>query len=270
MSLVKICGAVAAISILAAPGARAQPAADMQLSLGYDGRLLFKVLDIEIEQRANATGFSSTARLVSTGILRLVKHIDERASSQGRIADGAVRPWQFDYQRFASKSHRHTHVTWSAQEVTMTTSVPFPSLGDPPATLQQKLAAADPLTQLMRVTLDAGRPDACRGSRSFFDGRQLYALDFSNRRPAGPSATQTKLGLINAYRCDVRYREVAGYKKSPSEQEDGGLKKPVAVDFAQIGPDGPWVVSRMEAPTPLGYAVIELKRLSLSGKAPGA
>lgn len=238
----------------------------LKMSLGYDGRLLVKVLDIEIEQEVAKSRFSSSARLISTGILRLFKHIDERAVSQGRISGSSPRPWTFDYQRLASKTHRRVKVTWTGQDVVMTTNVPFPNMGDPPATLEQKLAAADPLTQLMRITLDGGRPDVCRRSYMFFDGRQLYALDFSNRRDADPSSKENRLGLTHHFRCDVRFREVAGYGKKPPDKRDQGLKKPVAVDIAEVGDKGVWVISKMQASTPLGYAVIELKRLSVAGE----
>jgi hypothetical protein len=251
------------------PGARAQ--ADdppLKLTLGYDGRLLVKVLDIEIEQQATRSGFSTSARLISTGILRLFKHIDERAVTQGRLSGSAVRPWIFDYQRLASKTHRRVKVTWTGSDVQMTTNVPFPNMGDPPATLEQKLAAADPLTQLMRITLDGGRPDVCSRSYLFFDGRQLYALDFSNRRAADESATENRLGLTHHFRCDVRFREVAGYGRRSPDKRDQGLKKPVAVDIAEVGDKGVWVISKMQAPTPLGYAVIELKRLTVNGEDP--
>ena len=271
-SLAAALGAAAAVVFLPlGPAPHAQGGdPPLRIRLGYDGRLLVKVLDIEIEQQVTRSGFSSSARLISTGILRLFKHIDERAVSQGHIAGGDPRPWVFDYQRLASKTHRRVKVTWTPSDVVMTTNVPFPSMGDPPPTLEQKLGAADPLTQLLRITLDGDRPDVCRRSYMFFDGRQLYALDFSNRREADASSTEDRLGLTRHFRCDVRFREVAGYGKKPPEKRDQGLKKPVAVDISEVGDTGLWVISKMQAPTPLGYAVIELKRLSVRGDDPTA
>jgi hypothetical protein len=260
--------AAAAALLLLPAGAPARAQADdppQRVTLGYDGRLLVKVLDVQIDEDISASGFGMSARLFSTGILRLFKHIDERATSQGRILGGVARPGVFDYQRLASKTHRRVKIAWTGSDVVMATNVPFPDLGDPPATLEQKLAAADPLTQLLRITRDAGRPNACRKSYMFFDGRQLYALDVSNPRPADASSTENRLGLVHHFRCDVRFREVAGYHRKPKGKGNQGLKKPVEVDFAQVGETGPWVVSRMQASTPLGYAVIELKRLSIGG-----
>lgn len=267
-----ILAAVAVVALAAAPPAMA-PAAQpkdesLQISLGYDGRLLVKVLDMQVEQHATAHGFGSSARLVSTGVLRLLKNVDERASSQGRISGGDVRPGTFEYQHLSSKTKRKVKVVWGPGDVEMTATVPFSSLGDPPASREQKLAAVDPLTGLMEMTLSGPRAGLCRRSYSFFDGKQLYALDFSNQRPGSPTDTEKRLGLTGPFSCDVRFREVAGFKPKPPEKRNQGLQKPIEVDFAQVGAAGPLVISRLRAATPLGRATIELKRLTVSGKDP--
>ena len=85
--------AVALTLLLAVPSPRAQ--ADdgpLRLSLGYDGRLLFKVLDIQVDASADAGGFETRARVISTGILAVFKHVNEITSSQGRIVNGAPAP----------------------------------------------------------------------------------------------------------------------------------------------------------------------------------
>ncbi len=260
--------AVIAVLGLASPGAQARAAGQpLSLSLGYDGRLLIKVLDIQIDATATDASFDTKARLQSTGILALLKHINEVTASQGRIVDGAPRPGRFDYQHLSGKSHRKVHVVWADGDVAMTATPAFGSLGDPPASREQKLAAADPLTSLLRLTLTGARETVCRQSYLFFDGKQLYALDLSNPRQAPPSDTETRLGLANHFRCDMRFREVAGFGKKPPEKRNQGLQRPVDLDFAQIGQGGPWVISRLHARTPLGWATIELKRLKLNGSA---
>ena len=261
--------AVALTLLLAVPSPRAQ--ADdgpLRLSLGYDGRLLFKVLDIQVDASADAGGFETRARLISTGILAVFKHVNEITSSQGRIVNGAPAPGRFEYQHLSGKSHRKVRVIWNPGDVSMTATPAFGSLGDPPASREQKLAAADPLTFVMRLTLNATRADLCRHSYLFFDGKQLYALELSNPREAQASETETRLGLTNHFRCDVHFRQVAGFSRKPPDKRDQGLEHPIDLDFARIGQDGPFVISRLRAPTPLGVATIELKRLTVSGKDP--
>jgi hypothetical protein len=252
-----------------ASGPRAQTNdGGLTVSLGYDGRLLLKVLDVEVQERATASGFSASSRLTSTGILAAFKHIDERAASQGRIMGGAPEPGVFDYQNLGGKTHRRVHAVWTDSDVETAAAPPFPNLGDPPASLEQRRAATDPLTALMAMTLNANRETVCRRSSLFFDGKQLYALDFSNPREAPPGAAETALGLAGHFRCDVRFREVAGFRRKPPSQRNQGLQRPINVDFAQAGVNGPWVISSLRAQTPLGWAVIELKRMTVSGKAP--
>ena len=239
----------------------------MALSLGYDGRLfLLKVLDIEVQVRTSAQGFSASSLLTSAGILAAFKHVDERAASRGQILADTPEPGVFDYQNLGGKTHRRVRAVWTGPDVDTTADPPFPNLGDPPASREQRRTATDPLTALTRVTLNSSPETACHRSDLFFDGKQLYALDFFNPRNAPATETETKLGLINPFRCDVRFREVAGFRRKPPEQRNQGLQRPIIIDFAQAGADGPWVISSLRAETPLGWAVIELERISVTGK----
>jgi hypothetical protein len=261
---------LAAAALLLSASARAQGHdGEMRLSLGYDGRLLVKVLDMQVDERATTAGHSSSARLVSYGLLAAFKHIDERASSSGRIVRGDPRPGDFSYANFAGKTKRRAETVWSDTDVTMHATPPFPNLGDVLPTHAQKMAAADPLTQLMRMALNGQRADLCRQTYHFFDGKQLYDLAFSSPRTALGGQREQRLGLVNLLRCDVRYIEVAGFKKKPAKKANGGIDKPIVVEFAQVGSTaGPWVLSSLHAQTPLGQATIELDRVTLTGKPP--
>jgi hypothetical protein len=262
--------AAAALALVSAgrtPAARAQDG-EMRLSLGYDGRLLVKVLDITVDVRATASGHSSAARLTSYGILAAFKHIDERANSTGRIARGDPRPGRFSYVNLGGKTRRRVETDWAEGDVTMHATPPFTTLGDVLPTRAQKLAAADPLTELVRMTLNGERADLCRQTYHFFDGKQLYDLQFYNPRPTASGAREQRLGLVNLLRCDVRFIEVAGFKKKPPSKANQGLKRPIVVDFGQLGQGGPWVLSSLHAQTPLGNAAIDLNRATLTGRPP--
>ena len=250
-----------------APGAGA-PDQDLHLALGYDGRLLVKVLDIEVEARVDRAGFGAEAQLTSSGILALVKHIHQVASSQGRIEGGEPKPGDFRTQNLAGKTRRRIHTVWRGGDVSMSAQPAFDSLGEPPASPQQKMAAADPLTQLMRLTLGGSRERTCDRSYLFFDGKQLYALDFGSAGDAPLTATDQRLGLTGPFRCDIRYREVAGFKKKPPNKRNQGLNRPIELQFARLGADGPLLITSLSAETPLGRASIDLARLQASGRSP--
>ncbi len=259
----------AALAVWAPAGfSAAAPNGDLRLSLGYDGRLLVKVLDIEVQARADRSGFTAESQLISSGILALIKHIHQVASSQGRIENGEARPGTFETQSLGGKTRRRIHTVWAGGEVTMTAQPPFDSLGEPPATPQQKLSAADPLTQLMRLTLNGSRERSCGRSYLFFDGKQLYALDFGPASDVQLDAREQRLGLSAAFRCPVRYREVAGFKKKPPNKRNQGLDRPIELAFARLGAGGPLLITSLRADTPLGRASIDLAHVQTNGSGP--
>lgn len=258
--------ALAAVAFLAAAAAPPARAADFRLHLDYAGRfgIFGKVLDAKVDEAAASGGFDSGARLHSAGLLAVFKQIEERASSTGKIVEGQATPSLFRYDNPGAKKYRKVEVAWSGREVTTTSSVPIRNWGDPPATTAQKLEAADPLTQVMRFALASSSP-ACAGSTTFFDGKQLYALDYVGREAVGPSGREKRLGLTDTLRCKVRYREIAGFKKKPPEKRGQGLTSPVALTFARLGAAGPWVISAIDADTRWGHASVELETLSTGG-----
>jgi len=98
----------------------------------------------------------------------------------------------------------------------------------------------------------------------FFDGKQLYQLAFSGAQTAEPSDDQRSLGVTRLARCDMRYVEVAGFKKKPAAKKNGGLTSPISIVFGQIGAGGPWVIADVRAATPLGPADIVLRQAHIS------
>ena len=253
--------------LVAAAPAHAQSAQDeTRLSLAYDGRLILKVLDIHVEQRLSPSGFGASASLASFGALALFKTFDVKATTEGRIENGEARPGVFHYENKDGRRDRRVAAIWTGSDVAVTSTPPYADLGQPPASHAQKLAATDPLTQLMRMTLASNQANPCGGgAHLFFDGKQLYALDFGQGVAGGELlSNQEHLGLINLVRCSVRYREVAGFKAKPPAQRNQGLKRAIDVTFAQVGSGGPWVMALMQADTPLGPAYVELRRLRMA------
>lgn len=263
--------ALAALTLAFPAEAQAPGAPRFHLSLGYDGRLLFKVLDIQVEQAADEAAFSSSAQLRSSGILALFKKVDLRASAQGHVVRGDAEPGVFHYQNIDGKTNRKLEVTWADGEVATVAQPPYKptQLGDPPASPEQKLESVDPITGLMRITLGDSQGEFCHGALKFFDGKQRYNLEFLDRRVMKPSAREIRLGLVNPVSCNVRFREVAGFhaKKRASEQNQG-LQRPIVIGFAEVGRGGPWVISYLDADTPLGHADIDLQRIRTIGAAP--
>jgi hypothetical protein len=267
-SLRRLGGLIGLAALALAPAARAQQAAPMHLSLTYDGRLIIKVLEMRFEEEIGQAGFGASAHLNSSGILAAFKRFDVDAHARGHTEGGLERPGSFGYVNHDGKRVRHLDVSWSDGQVMMNTTPPFSNLGDPPATLAQKLASADPLTQLVRITMSPTREGPCTGEHHFFDGKQYYSLDLTQSGQASLSDTAKGLGVVNPVRCVVRYHEIAGFKAKPPEKRNGGLRGPIMVTFGQLGQNGPWVIAQLVAQTPLGYADIGLRTAKVTGARP--
>jgi hypothetical protein len=267
----RACAGAAALIVAgsAAGQAGAQPDAEgLKLDLGYNGKLLFlKVLDVDLSEQVTPAGHASAARISSYGILDAFKHFNIEASETGRIVRGDPQPGVFKHENHDGKRNRKVEVVWGAGDVTTASQPEMTYLGDPPATRQQRLGAVGYLTAVMRLTIAADE-GPCHGGEEIFNGKELSELGFSQPRPVSLSDGQKKLGLVNGVRCNATFREIAGYKKKKGKDQNQGLDRPILVDFAQVGQDGPWVAAKLQAQTQLGSAVIELGRVHVHGKLP--
>ena len=268
---------IGALALALGGPALAQPSAPLKMSMDYDGTLYplnlvpVKVLVMHADGHSMPGGYGADISMKSYGILRALKRVDIDAQTQGRTGeDGQAYPGAFSYIHHDGKRVRRVHVNWSAGDVQVASTPPFFDLGQPPATHAQKLAATDPLTQFVRVAVAAGPQAICRGPDRFFDGKQLYALDFGRAQPANLTSADKAMGLVHGAQCTVRFTEIAGFKPKPPDQRNQGLKGPITMVFAQVGADGPWVMANIHADTVIGYANIVLKKISVSGQRPKA
>ena len=121
----------------------------------------------------------------------------------------------------------------------------------------------------MRLTLGGSREKSCGRSYLFFDGKQLYALDFGPASDATLNAREQRLGLTSPFRCEVRYREVAGFRKKPPNKKNQGLNHLIELEFARLGAGGPLLIVSLRAETPLGHGTIDLTRVQANGRSLG-
>jgi len=232
------------------------------LTLAYDGVLVIKVFDMQVQQRLQPAAFQASARLKSYGVLSLFKKIDVEAAAEGRMERGAPQPALFRHANHDGEANRAVEVRWTADDVKTHISVPYPTIGDPLPTLEQKLAAADPLTQLTRIALTSPGDAPCRQALSFFDGREVYRLNFSAPQPREASSQERAMGLTHPIRCAFTFTEVAGFDRKPAGKQNQGLGQPLSIDLAQLASDGRWVIAAVRGRTPLGEAKVQLRQIS--------
>lgn len=250
---------LAAAALLAAVPAAAQTptyANGMRLSLGYDGRLILKVLDARINVQVANGGYHADIRLVSSGILALFKRLDQRASVDGVLQGGQAQPRTFQHRNLSGRAVR---VTWGGGQVNTYATPAYPNMGSPPASQAQRLEATDPLTQAVRISLTAEGRSPCGQTIRIFDGKQRYDLVVSAGSGRAADSRERRIGLTDAVGCTLQYREVAGFRAKPPDQRNQGIRGAVRVGFGRLGQGGPWVLSSLRAPTMLGDAVVELR-----------
>ena len=265
-----VCAAsAAAIALAFAGGASAQPEnAGLSLKLGYDGRLLFlKVLTIDLNERVTPGGHASSARISSYGILDAFKHFNIDAAESGKVVAGDPQAGLFTHENHDGKRNRKVEVVWGPEDVATTAEPQMTFMGDPPATRQQRLDSVGYLTAVLRLTI-AADSGPCHGAERIFNGKELSELGFADPHPVELPAAQKKLGLVNGVRCSATFKEIAGYHKKTGKAKNQGLDRPIMVDFAQVGAEGPWVTARLQAHTVLGAATIELARVDKQGRLP--
>ena len=262
-------GALALLVLSAGGAARAQPGADpLKLALDYSGSLYVKVLDVHVDQTIAPNGFNAAAHIKTSGLLALFRKINLKASTEGRFERGVAQPREFSYLNTDGKKDRKVSATWSPSDVATESAPAFKSMGDPAATREQKLEAADPLTILTRMTILPTGAKPCQGISQFYDGKQRYDVEYSVKGEGKPDGREQKLGITSAVQCSIHYHEVAGFKKKPANQRGQGVAPDVALGFGRMGASGPWVVSYIRATTFLGNAEIDLIKASMSGQRP--
>ena len=254
--------ALAAVLVATTP-APAQPVTPVKLEMAYAGVLNAlhlpgeaKVLEMHVVERVGPTDFATGADIRTFGLLRALKHIDIRTDAAGPVEAGVPHPHAFEFTNTEPKRTKHVTITWTATDVLQTP--PHKDGGHPPPTLAQKLGSADPVTVFSRAPYAASGAALCQRNWRFFDGAQIYELQFQPGKPVDATAAERALGLTAAESCPVRYAEIAGFTHRPGDHKEDWLNGDLIARFGKVGADGPWVFVSLKADTFLGYAKIEL------------
>ena len=121
-------------------------------------------------------------------------------------------------------------MSFEPDHVTLRVNPPLRTMGDPPATMQQRLESLDPISAVLALAL-ANKKDAnfqnCQGSLKVFDGKQRYNLRLEAQ---GKEKIRTKAYKGLATRCYVWYVPIAGF--NADDLNDPGYEKPVIMWLA--------------------------------------
>jgi hypothetical protein len=241
----------------------AQPGQPVKLELAYAGVLNalhlpgeVKVLTMQVVERAGPADYATGADIRTYGILKALKHVDIRTDAAGPVEAGVPQPHAFEFTTFEKKRANHVTLTWTKSDVLQTPR--HRDGGHPPPTPALKLTASDPVTVFSRAVYAPDGPALCARNWRFFDGAQIYELQFQPPKAAELTPADRSMGLTAAQTCPVRYAEIAGFTHRPGDHHDDWLKSDIVARFGKLGDGGPWLFVSLKADTLLGYAKVAL------------
>jgi hypothetical protein len=202
--------------------------------------------------KTNGSTYEASAVRRATGLARsIVKNSqDYDYSVRGGVAQGQLRPIAYEHK--GGKRDRQVNVAFSAGDV-VTTANPVMSMGDPPATRQQKLGAVDQVTAIASMVMPQGDPCA-RTIKVFMDGRSRFDFVMA---PNGTQDVNTRAFKGAAVRCQVQYKPISGF----SEPQEAAT---MLFLFAPLA-GGLYAPIRIEMPSDDGMIVLEAKSYGLGG-----
>jgi len=270
--------ALAAAALLAAPAAADDDAASAAtvsmalpdtVSARYSGYLLgLKVLNTEIEARFDGDGYDSEALFKTAGVLRWFNEAEIEAEVEGAMDRSFPKPRDYWHVNGASSKDRRIEIDFTGDDVVSTVTPRFGSMGQPPATREERLEAVDGLSAILELALNAGRwPDRpCGYGAKVFDGKQRYDLRVVHK--------EDRQARLKGYRgpviaCYVYYVPVSGF--DPEDLPDEEMKAtPLEIWFADTPRLGVYMPVRFSLKLDFGTAVLEARELEVrAGGAPG-
>ena len=227
----------------------------------YSGSLYFlQVADITLSARLEEGTYSSAATFQSAGLLRWFDDTDIEASAIGYRTGAALTPYRYEHINRASEKGRLVGIDFPDGVATPDIDPPFGSMGQPPASAEERAGAMDPISVILRLMMgpiNAGEDAVCSGRLPVFDGKARYDLRFEN---LGPDQVRTRAYRGQAIRCHAHLEPISGYDPGdrPTEEE---IARPVNIWLVEM--DGVHVPVRFRASTQIGNISIQARRIGL-------
>lgn len=247
------------LCLTAPPPARATaPTEHITITMvGHIG--MFKALNMRLDDDRGVNDYRISTRMVSGGWAVLFKHFDTRASVSGVRAGDSLRPTTLTHQNLDGKKNRKTIATWTGDDVRTEADPDYGDMGSPPATKAQRAEAVDPMTALARLTATAPA-EACKATLHVYDGKQRYDLAL---RPLGVdtlSKGESPALPGPSFKCEMKYREIAGFKKKDNPQDEK-FRTPITVWISALPGSDRYVIVRLKADMGFASAVIKATKI---------
>ena len=233
------------------------PTPSTGLFMEYSGSvLIFQVAQLTINARLTEQDYSAVADFESAGLASWFDDTHIEANISGYIRDESMAPYRYEHTNHASSKGRIVGIDFPEGIATPDVTPPFSSMGEPPATEEERTGAIDPVSAILSLTIDVlNGADSCTGVREVFDGKARYNLRFES---SGPDRVRTRAFNGDAEHCRAFLDPISGYDNDdrPTPEE---VAKPIHVWLSEI--DGHTVPVKFRADTQLGNVTISASRI---------
>ncbi len=229
----------------------------------YGGRIFgIPVVSAKISAAFDKESYAARAELRTAGLAVFFKQIKVVASAKGNVLSGKLSSWEYWHKELDGRKNRELFMNYRPEEVIVRVSPPLRSMGDPPATMAQRLEALDPVSALLSMSLGkkAQEPlQQCNGSIKVFDGKQRYDLRL---QADGSKKIRTRAYKGLALRCKVWYVPISGFNADDLNNPE--YQKPVIMWMAHDLRANMHLPVRFEAKLDFGTAVVEAIGIDIS------
>lgn len=252
--------ATGALSLSTAALAQDEAPQTTDLYLEYSGSVLvFQIAELILNARVSEVDYTAAASFRSAGLLSWFDDTDIRASAVGYIESDGMQPYRYEHTNLASSKGRVVGIDFPEGVATPNVTPAFGSMGEPPASEVERTGAADPVSVLLSLTVDALRGfEACEGTREVFDGKARYNLRFES---SGADNVSTRAYSGRAEHCRAFMDPISGYDLDdrPTPEE---VSKPVHIWLAEF--NGHTVPVKFRANTQVGNITVTASRISVT------
>lgn len=208
-----------------------------RFSVSYSGSLfILPIGELAVTGSVTSRGYSMRSDMKTTGFGKLTKSGGIWSTSIGFYDDTKMRPSQHVIQRLNEKGRRTTIYYDNAGNPKVTIKPSYGSMGQPPATDEERRGALDAQSAIMKLMMIGHKfgDKPCTGSLPVFDGKQRYNLRLEYK---GIQTLRQSSYRGEAVRCNVYLEAVSGYDPEdvPTKEEGAAPLEIYMVNFEEAG-----------------------------------
>jgi hypothetical protein len=243
--------------------AKVELGSEQTIDILYRGTVFgIPVLRAKVSAAFVGKSYAARADFRSSALAALFKKVTVIAGTTGYIEDEQLKTRDYWHKELDGRKNRQLSMTYEPEKVSIRVNPPLSSMGDPAASMEQRLEAMDPVSGILALAVQAGSASAarqCAGTLKVFDGKQRYNLRLE---AMGLEKVRTRAFKGMALRCNAWYEPVAGFDPddlaNPKEYE-----RPIVMWLAEQPMAGLRVPVRFEAKLDFGRAVVEARKIDV-------